>query len=95
MCTPNPLNIPLKDGKGNHKGGTFLHGFYLFISGSDFHERGLLYSESTYTNTSCGTSVTSDFSDDSFFDIDEDFDLFNENVSGSVDELAMYYLNWD
>ncbi|KXJ25018.1 Protein FAM199X-B [Exaiptasia diaphana] len=47
--------------------------------GPDFHERNLLYSE--YTSTSCGTSVTSDFSEDSYFDNDEDFDLFNENVN--------------
>lgn len=53
-----------------------------FCSGTGFDDRNFLYSNSTYNNTSCGTSVTSDFSEDSYFD--DELDLFNDSDVSSI-----------
>ncbi|EDO40871.1 predicted protein [Nematostella vectensis] len=59
-----------------------------------FSERDFIYSESISATTSCGTSVTSEISDDSFIDInDEDFDPFPKTETISLDFQSLQRLS--
>ncbi|KAK3701096.1 hypothetical protein QZH41_015881 [Actinostola sp. cb2023] len=56
---------------------------------AEFDDRDILHSESTYTTTSCGTSVTSDLSEDSYFDNDDEFDPFTESDDTFLLEISL------